>query len=637
MMMYRKILSVAIACCIMAALQAQYPALLIPDSLTKHARVVIRLQERIFEIKSPGKATEHEHSVYTILDESGNSFGGGYVTRYDKFTSLGDVSCKLYDALGKQLKHIKKKDMADHSGSDDETLLTDSRYKEYNFNYGIYPYTTEFEEDDDIDGILDLDDWLPQPAPGIAIQESRYVIITPKDYVIRYKCFNNAPQPVITAQGDKKVYTWTIKNLQAKHREPLAPAWRNIVPYVMVGPTTFEAEGYKGDMSSWQGYGKFIYDLLQKRDVLPDDVKKQVHTLTDNVNDPYEKINILYTFLQKNTRYISIQLGIGGLQPFDASFVASKKYGDCKALSNYMVALLKEAGIKANSVSIAAGEDALDVIDEFPSHQFNHRIACVPMQKDTVWLECTSQTQSAGYMGIFTGNRKALLVNENGGYLVNTPKYTENDNKQVRFINATISPEGDLDANVITKYSGTAEELPHQLLYGVSKEQRERYLNNVLNLATYKVERSDYNETKGKLPSVKEELHITSPGYASITGKRLFIIPNLFNKSTERYSADSARLYDIETRFGYINVDTIKIQIPSGYNVEALPKVVSIVNEFGVYNISTKVEGSNIICIRSVERKSGRFPASQYNDLVKFYDDMYKADRGKVVFVKKDS
>lgn len=633
--MFRKTLISVFLLCFFSRLCAQFPALLIPDSIAKGARVVVRLQERIFEIKSPGKATEHERSVYTIMNESGASFGG-YATSYDKFTSLGNVSCTLYDSWGKEIKHVKKKDMSDHSGSDDETLMTDRRYKEYDFGYGIYPYTVDFEEDDDIDGILELGDWLPQPASGIAVQESRYVIITPADYVLRYKAFNGAPGPVITQQGSKKVYTWTVKNVPAKFSEPAAPSWRQIVPYVMVSPSVFEAQGYKGDLSTWKSYGKFMYDLLQGRDVIPEDVKTKVHLITDGITDPYQKVYALYDFLQKNTRYISIQLGIGGWQPFDATFVATKHYGDCKALSNYMVALLKEIGIKGHSVVIYGGEAPPNVDESFPSDQFNHVIACVPMQKDTIWLECTSQTKSPNYMGSFTGNRKAVLIDESGGYLVNTPVYTENENKQIRTANAVINLDGDLDANVSTTYYGISEELPHALIYEANKEQRDKYLNRVLNLATYQVDKSDYVEKKGKLPQVNEELHIVSPAYASITGKRLFVAPNLFNKSTERYSIDSTRKFDIEIRFGYTYIDTINIKIPDGYNTEALPKPVSITNKFGTYNFSVKVDGSTVSCVRSFQKHSGRFPATDYAELVKFYDDIYKADRSRLVLVKKE-
>jgi hypothetical protein len=302
-----------------------------------------------------------------------------------------------------------------------------------------------------------------------------------------------------------------------------------------------------------------------------------------------------------------------------------------------MVSLLKEAGIKANSVSIAAGEDAENIVEDFPCHQFNHRITCVPLNKDTIWLECTDQTDSPDYMGSFTGNRKALLVDETGGYIVNTPSYAEKENVQIRKVDAEIDADGNLTANVDTKYTGIEEELPHSLIYDVSKEDRERFLNMELNLPTYQVDKSNYTEQKGKIPFVTEYLHVTSSSYASVSGKRLFLSPNLFNKVTERLKSDSAREYDIVFHKARTSIDTIHLKIPEGYTPEAVPKNVSITNKFGSYNITFNIDGNNVKCIRFFEKKMGRFAPSEYNSLVKFYDDMFKADRSKIVFVKKES
>src|SRR6185437_13760781 len=134
-------------------------------------------------------------------------------------------------------------------------------------------------------------------------------------------------------------------------------------------------------------------------DVLPENTKLQIHALVDTITDVHRKVYALYRYLQKNTHYISVQFGIGGWQPFPADYVANKRYGDCKALSNYMVALLKEAGIKGKYVEIMAEKDAPPMIDKFSCSQFNHAISCVPLDKDTIWLECTNQTVSPGYMG----------------------------------------------------------------------------------------------------------------------------------------------------------------------------------------------------------------------------------------------
>jgi len=292
--------------------------------------------------------------------------------------------------------------------------------------------------------------------------------------------------------------------------------------------------------------GKFEYELFEGRDILPANVKQDVHQLTDKLFSQEEKVKILYNYMQQNTRYVSIQLGIGGLQPFEAKFVAEKKYGDCKALSNYMVSLLKEVGIKANCVIIKSGEEVegRGLFEDFPVDLFDHVITCVPNLKDTLWLECTSQTVSAGYMGRFTGNRKALLISENGGYVVNTTKYTMSDNLQLRKINASIDVDGNLTAEVFTHFTGLQQDLQHDLMYYDNKEEREKYLNSELNLPTYKVEKNEYQETKARIPAINEYLKITSANYASITGKRLFIVPNLFNK-VSKLSEDMNRKCDI--------------------------------------------------------------------------------------------
>src|SRR5215469_15398363 len=89
-----------------------YNTALIPDSLRKGARAVVREDELILEIKSPGKAVEREHEVYTILNSNGDNLGG-YNLEYDKFTAVNEASGTLFDSLGKVVRKMKKKDMQD--------------------------------------------------------------------------------------------------------------------------------------------------------------------------------------------------------------------------------------------------------------------------------------------------------------------------------------------------------------------------------------------------------------------------------------------------------------------------------------------------------------------------------------------
>ena len=610
-----------------------YSAFFIPDSLRKGADVVNRSEEYILTIKSPSKHTVSEKHVYTILNAGGNRYAG-YVTSYDKFCTINSVSGRLFNMMGKEIKHTKKSDWKDYSADDGFSLLLGARYKENEFYSSEYPYTVEYEEEDEYNGTQGFPRWMPQHGYAMSVQSSKFTIIAPADYVVRYKQMNFKSEPVITQKGDTKTYTWEIKNIPAKKYEASAPPLNENVPIVYFAPSKFEVQGFSGDMSSWQEYGKFMYQLVKGRDVLPDEIKKKVHELTDHVKNDKEKIFVLYDFLQKNTRYVSIQLGIGGWQPFEASFVAEKKYGDCKALSNYMVALLKEAGITGKYVEIYGGANPPAFVEDFTFSQSNHVISCVPLGKDTVWLECTSQTASAGYMGSFTGNRKALIIDETGGHLVQTPAYKVADNIQLRVVKAVADDQGNLSADITNNYTGLQQDFPHSLMYDASKEDREKYLNQMFSIPTYQVLKSNYKEQKGIIPSVDEYLQIQLTNYATITGKRFFISPNIFSGTVSRIMPDTARKYDYIVKDAYRDIDSVEIKIPNGYKLETLPKDISLQTKFGKYVSTTKLLDDKIVYYRLMEQNSGRFGAKEYNDLVIFYQQISKADRSRIVLVK---
>ncbi len=628
------ILTLLLAACCLQAKAADYPANTIAEPLRHDAVLVERYDETVIEIKSPAKARYYHKYAHTVLNSSGDKYAGFYFP-YNKFWILSAASGSLFDEAGKELKRVKKKDMEDISGTDESSLMTDTRYKKHDFYYRSYPFTVAYEQESEIDGLFSLPDWVPQPQSDISVEYSKLVVIAPKDYVLRYKPLNDAGNPVITENGDKKIYTWEIKNKAAGKDEPYAPAWRKRTPTVLLAPSEFEIQGYKGNMTSWEGFGRFISSLLQNRDALPEQVKNQVHALTDGLHNDYEKMDTLYDFLQKNTRYISIQLGIGGWQPFDAAFVVNKRYGDCKALSNYMVALLKEAGIKAYYVLIAAGEkNAGMMVADFPSNQFNHATVVVPVGKDSVWLECTSQTVPAGYIGQFTGGRQALLIDENGGHVVSTTRYGMEKNTSVRQIQGTVDENGKLSASVQTQYAGIQQESVHEMLHFLTKKEQAEQLKKLIDLPTYDVTGFNYSESRARLPLIEEQLQLTADNYATVSGKRLFIAPNILSTYISKLKEDETRVNDIELMYPYQDVDTVSISLPPGYTTESMPRDVSLSSRFGNYHISFTLAGNQLKMVRRYEHFSGHFPASTYQELVSFNNAVYKADRSKLVLVK---
>lgn len=240
----------------------------------------------------------------------------------------------------------------------------------------------------------------------------------------------------------------------------------------------------------------------------------------------------------------------------------------------------------------------------------------------------------AGYLGDFTCNRYALLVNENGGQLVRTTRYGIKENLQDRKINAVLGDDGTLQVKTSTRYAGLQQDGIHSLINHLSKDKVKEKLHEHLDFATYDITRFEYREEKSDHPVINEWLDITVTNYANITGKRLFIVPNVMTRTNRKPADDPDRKFDIVLGEPYLDVDTVTITLPTGYSAESLPADVSVNSRFGKYSCSVKLTGNQLLYYRSIEYPGGRFPAQDFPDLVKYFATIYKADRNRVVLVK---
>ena len=138
------------------------------------------------------------------------------------------------------------------------------------------------------------------------------------------------------------------------------------------------------------------------------------------------------------------------------------------------------------------------------------------------------------------------------------------------------------------------------------------------------------------MPSINEDLDITVSNYATLSGRRLFIYPNILNRGTTRISDTAERKYDYVFDMAWHDADTVTIELPEGYIPETMPQDISLKTKFGTYTSAVKLQGNKLNYLRVREQYDGRFPAKDKEELSKFYEAIYKADRTRVVLVKKD-
>jgi hypothetical protein len=613
----------------------KYPVSAIPEALKKDVNVVIREDQTVYKLISPSRMTYQVLIAATIFNSKGNSFAEEALS-YDKLSKILSFKGSVYDSNGKLIKKLKNADIKDQSSYDGFSLFSDNRIKSADLSQSTYPYTVEFEYEMEHKSLLYLDGSVIVSNEKISVQHSSYELIYPASIRPRYKTYNIEGTPQVKKYPDGMESTsWEFKDVLPIKFEPLS-LHQNILQEIKVSPNQFELEGYAGNLKTWEEFGKWQAQVNQGRDILPEVTKQKIRSMTKDLKTPEEKIKVLYEYLQSKTRYVSIQLGIGGLQPFDAATVDQTGYGDCKALSNYMVAMLKEIGIKSYYTKIMAGENAPEVDGSFPSPQSNHIIVCVPNASDTLWLECTSQTNPFGYLGFFTGDRKGLIVTDEGGKLVHTTRYPANKNIQARTAEVIVSLNGDATAHVRTTYSGLQYENGDLNFYLNNQyDDQKKWLQRNTDIPSFDIASFSMKDKKGKIPVAVVNVDLVLKRLATPSAKRFFLTANLMNRSTYIPEKVEARKTNVVVRSSFVDFDTIRYHLPEGIYPEFMPKPVTIKSRFGEYDANYTLDQNDLIYIRRFKMDKGTFPPESYTELIDFYKSLNKADNTKLVFLSK--
>jgi hypothetical protein len=402
----------------------------------------------------------------------------------------------------------------------------------------------------------------------------------------------------------------------------------------MLAPNRFKYDDFEGDLSTWKDFGIWYANLYKGLDKLPPDRVAFFKDLVKNIPDEHGKIKKLYEYLQKNFRYVSIQLGIGGLRPFSAEFTDKKKYGDCKALSNCMKAMLSAVDIKSYSAVINAGNDALAMDPDFPSKFSNHVILCVPLAKDTVWLECTSNTNDFNVLGAFTENRNALLITENGGVLVSTPASTSAENTFNAHTVITLQDDGSGSAITTFKTTGEYKEEMRSILEEKKDDQKE-YLVHSLHFKqpdefVFKLKEGTgpYTTT---LELTYEKIHEFN------AGNKYFISPRIYKFWKAVLPKSEDRRQDFYFIHPFEKNDTTVFKLPAGFSVEALPKVKELSNNYASYTTKYWYNETEkaVYASATLVLKKHKIEAAGYAGIKKFFDDILMDDTQRIV-IKKD-
>ena len=591
---------------------------------------VVVLDENEFVVRGQNRAKYRKHRVVKIYNEAGKKYGQVAIWE-NKYVKCTHISGKISDADGNLIRKLDKDKIRKNPYVPEFVLYQDTQYRAFELEARTFPYLVEYAYEREYDSLFFWPSWYPQE--DVPVLKSTYTLLGHDKVDYRTHAIGMADSPTRETSSER---AWGLERIKPSVKERAMPPEDRIQMGLFFAPATFQIDKSPGSFASWDAVAKWYESLAKGRYDLPQSAVQNVQKLVSKANSDQEKVEILYRHLQDQTRYVAIELGIGAWQPYSAEWVLKNKYGDCKDLSTFMVAMLKACGISAYPALIGTRDRGV-LIREFPSSQFNHCIAFVPLERDTLWLECTADLIAAGHLPSVDEGCDVLVVKEDAGEIIRTPQSTSRDNRQISAITGRLTSFGTFTFSGALSGTGHVATKLRRNLHGNKAEGRKRYLSGqlgrylpVLDLATYEIDHlhGDFDRP------LEVRLSGTSGKFGSRSAKRLFVNPNIVNRATPRdVPREKDRQFPVYHAYPHTHIDSLSLGIPEGYALETAPETKEITTPFGSFKTTYRFSEGALHHTRTFALTQRQIPLSQYETYVAFMKEIVKADQTPYVFV----
>ena len=608
--------------------QTEYKAVF-PDSLKKNANAIIQEDFTDIEIESIDKMTIKKRRVITVLNEQGLR-NVDAVEYFSKSNNIKKIEVTIFNLFGKEIKKIKKKDFVESAVGDG--FISDNRVLYLNYTPIQYPFTILFESERVTSNTSYIPSWQATDDYFVHTLKSSVHLKHSENIKFKYKEVNFTNQ--VKKEFKQNELYYEIENYKPFKKEELAPSLKKMVPYVLFGLDEFSYEGIKGYATNWQVFGDWVnQEMLKNTDVIEPETILKLKNLIGEEKDNLKIAEIIYKYVQDKTRYVSIQLGIGGWKPMLARDVDRLGYGDCKALTNYTRSLLKAFNIDSYYTIVYSGSNKMDLQEDFVSMQGDHAILGIPNNNTNVWLECTSQTQPFGFQGDFTDDRKVLIISPEASKIVKTSSYNNEKNSQKTETIINFLEEGKINCNVSILSKGIIYDSKLNLELK-SKAELNKFYNSYLDKINNK--NFDQIEVVNNRKSLEftENLKFSATEFVQKSGNRYIIPINVINPISYIPYNYEERNNPFEIDRGYFLDDEVVFNYPANSSLESIPKNITIESEFGKYEVQiNRKENNSLVLRRKLLLKKGFYTNDKYESYRKFRETIAKTENLKIVIL----
>jgi transglutaminase-like putative cysteine protease len=546
---------------------------------------------------------------------------------FDNKHKIKSLNAWIEDISGNIIRKIKNSEIIQSSAISEGTFYSDIFIKSFQLKHNIYPYRIRISFTYIYDQYLEIADFSPVIDPSVPVLDANLTVEVPIGFDIRYMN-KNVNNPEIRTNEETITYIWKASYTGQLKKEAYSPPLDDFLPYVSVVPVNFKYE-INGSFKTWNDYGNWNYRLNEGLDILTPHEEEKIANLIKGVTDDHEKVRLLYHYMQDNTRYIGVQIDIGGLKTYPAQYVCENKYGDCKALANYMKSLLKYAGINSNCIVVYADENPPEFDTNYVHQLFNHVILRVPLKNDTIWIECTNNSLPANYLGTSTQGRFALVTDKEKSSLVKTPSLTRSDVLNERRITYKITFDGSTHADLSIKARGSLFEDLLDVKRYLNAYEQDQKVKSIIKFPSFNLEKWNIDQPHRDSSFLYLNADLKILNFTKHYGND--IIVKALSANLPDFEPPSKRKLPVCINYPISQSDSIIVDIPETYSINSLPENQKFNSEYGQYETSVKAEKNRIIICRKYTINSGYYPISNYISFYEFISTLNRLEKENVL------
>jgi hypothetical protein len=614
-----------------------------PVSGLQHAKAVVLLDDDLLTVQPDGQARLRHREVIRILRPQGREYA-----ELVAWTGLGQKLLSFHawsiDPSGHQYT-VKDNQIREEGGEEGGMLYVDDRAKIVTPPGADPGGVVAYESESLLPAYMTESSWRFQRS--IPVHRSIFEVDLPNGWKQRALWHNHdAVQPQEIAPGH---WRWELMDISEVDTAdmPLAPAEVAIAGRMVVH---YAANDIAEGEQLWTNIGKWYDGLSAPQTATTNEIAAKAQELAAKESDFTARIEKIAEFLQREIRYVGIEIGIGGYQPHAAEVVFHDRYGDCKDKATLLIAALRAIGVHATYVLVDTRRGFVDA--RVPSIDGNHAIAAIelPSGYSDARLKAIVKTHNGQRFLIFDPTNQYVPIGLLPTYLQGSYGTLVNGTESQVIQLPTISPDGDVTERVAKfdlEADGTLQGWVTETRSGASsgrersyfamnsaKEQREyteRQLRqdfSVFQLATESAQNMQDMEEKFVV-----KYQISAPAYAKTAGNLLLVRPRVLGSDAEALD-DKPRTYPIDLRVEKTWRDTFDVKIPAGFVVDELPDPVNMDTGFAAYHSEVKAEQNVLRYSREFVVKELVLKPAEYDQLKKL-EAAITADESRNAVLKK--